>query len=357
MKSINVRNVNHALPLALALLRDTGISVAPRGLLTVELPSPFATTYSHPTEMVLYDAARDANPWFHLFESLWILHGRDDVQFLQWFLPRMVDFSDDGIKFHAPYGYRMRHAFGCDQIEFCIKALSEDHDTRQAVISIWNPNLDWKKTKDRPCNDLIMFKIRNNRLRMTVCNRSNDAILGAYGTNVVQFSTLLKYVAGYVGVEIGAYTQVSDSFHVYADNPFWVAWLAAHTAGVPWVMDDPYEQRDMIWSVHGNPLALNPWCGFMPPHEISSGAFDEDLNTFFEYWDENKGPSSNLLNERNYATDSFAQTVLPMLQGLINWRNGNRSVALEVLRYVKALDWQIAGKRWMNRRIERDAKR
>lgn len=353
MNSITVKNVNHALPLALALLRDTGIKVAPRGMPTIELPTPFATTYENPSEMVLFDAVRDANPWFHLFESLWVLHGRDDVQFLQWFLPRMADFSDDGGKFHAPYGYRMRHSFGFDQIEFCIKALSEDHDTRQAVISIWDPAIDWKKTKDRPCNTLVMFKVRNNKLRMTVCNRSNDAILGAYGANVVQFSTLLKYVAGYVGVEIGTYTQMSDSFHVYEDNSYWLAWLAMHVAGVPGI-DDPYELRDMARSTHGNSEAPDPSCWFMPPNEISSGAFDEDLNTFFVYWDENKGPSSNLLNERNYATDSFAQTVLPMLQGLINWRQGKRPVALEVMGYVKALDWQIAGKQWMQRRIERD---
>ena len=177
MKSITVRNVNHVLPLAMALLRDIGKRVAPRGLETLEIVGPFATVYERPEEMVLFDPLRDANPFFHFFEALWILQGRQDVAFLAWFLPRMADFSDDGVTFHAPYGYRLREGFGFDQIEFCIKALRADPDTRQAVMSIWHPGLDWKATKDRPCNDMVMFKLRDGKLRMTVCNRSNDATI------------------------------------------------------------------------------------------------------------------------------------------------------------------------------------
>lgn len=355
MQTINVRNVNHALPLALSLLRDTGKRVAPRGQATIEMVGPFATTYKLPAEMVLFDPVRDANPFFHFFETLWILKGRDDVQFLTWFLPRMADYSDDGKVFHAPYGHRLRFAFGFDQIEFCIKALSEDPDTRQAVMSIWHPGLDWAKTKDKPCNDFVMFKIRDGKLRMTVCNRSNDAVWGTYGANVVQFSSLLKYVAGMVGAGVGEYTQISDSFHVYEENPFWKAWLATHTAGVPTV-GDPYYLPQIGDSAHGfDRGTVGKACDFMPPHELSSGAFDEDLTAFFSYWNEGKeaGPNSNLLNERNYSTDSFVHTALPMLQTLINWRDKKPDAAMTVASYIRALDWRLAAEQWMTRRINR----
>jgi hypothetical protein len=344
--------VNHALPLALALLRDTGRRVAPRGLPTIEIVGPFATTYTQPAEMVLFDGERDANPFFHLFEAMWILAGRKDVQFLAWFLPRMEDFSDDGVEFHAPYGYRMRHSFGFDQIEFCIKALSADRDTRQAVISIWHPALDWKSTKDRPCNDMVMLKVRKGALRMTVCNRSNDAILGAYGANVVQFSTLLRYVAGVVGVDIGEYTQISDSFHVYEDNPYWKSWLAKNPSGVQQPVD-PYDTQDMRIADSAYCLANGGVSDFMNATELSSGEFDDDLISFFRYWDETKGPSPKVMNERNYGTSSFVDTLLPMLQTLILWRAGKRVEALEVVRYVKALDWKLAATGWIQRRIAR----
>lgn len=342
MQSITVRNVNHALPVALALLRDTGKAVAPRGQMTREIEGPFSTTYTNPTEMVCFDPQRDANPVFHFMEALWILAGRDDVQFLAYFLPRMADFSDDGKTFHAPYGYRLRSAYGFDQIEFCIKKLQADPDTRQAVASIWHPQLDWQISRDLPCNDMLLFKIREGKLRLTVCNRSNDAVLGAYGANVVQFSTLQRYMAGVIGVDVGTYTQVSDSFHVYESNPFWQSWLAGHASGVPSV-DDPYENNTDEVYAHQ----------FMFTSEVGSGEFDDDLKTFFKYWDEVCGPSSSLLNERNYATNSFVYTVLPMLQTLLNWRAGKRAEALEVSRQIMAGDWQVAVRQWMQRRIDK----
>lgn len=79
-----------------------------------------------------------------------------------------------------------------------------------------------KSSKDIPCNDLIMFKIRDGELNMTVCCRSNDAILGAYGANAVQFSMIQEFVARAVGVRVGVYRQISDSFHVYSSQPQWI---------------------------------------------------------------------------------------------------------------------------------------
>jgi hypothetical protein len=38
-------------------------------------PHPVMSVTSIPTERVLFDPARDANPFFHLFESLWMLAG------------------------------------------------------------------------------------------------------------------------------------------------------------------------------------------------------------------------------------------------------------------------------------------
>lgn len=369
MESITVRNVNHALPRALALLRDKGKPIAPRSMPTLEIEGPFATTYTHPQEMVLFGPVRDANPFFHFFEALWILAGRDDVKFLAWFLPGMAEFSDDGYKFHAPYGYRLRHGFGDDQIEQAITKLREDPDSRQAVMSIWSPRLDWLRTKDVPCNDMLMFKVRDGALRMTVCNRSNDAVLGAYGANVVQFSTLLVYMAARIGVSVGSYTQVSDSFHVYRDNPYWVKWLETHTAGVEEV-SDPYVDRPMRSTYLTKPTY------FMNAHsEIFGGQFDEDLTRFFTQWDIQVGTGTyasleqldpmaygtiggKLMNERWYLTSAFANTVLPMLQTFHNWRIAkDPALAMEVSNQIWADDWRVAVQQWMQRRIDAKGER
>jgi hypothetical protein len=41
--------------------------------------TPVVTCYSAPTQRVLFSPMRDANPFFHLMEALWMLAGRDDV--------------------------------------------------------------------------------------------------------------------------------------------------------------------------------------------------------------------------------------------------------------------------------------
>ena len=89
--------------------------------------------------------------------------------------------ADDGKVFHAPYGFRLRHwgvrsedkfceenlhaAQGYDQVADAVKIFDNNPNTRQVVLSIWNPDLDLgTKTKDIPCNDILMLKIRNGKL-------------------------------------------------------------------------------------------------------------------------------------------------------------------------------------------------
>ena len=72
---LRVRNVNDALPQALMMLQSQGKPAVSRGMHTLRVPGPVSTIYDNPTERVLFDATRDANPFFHLIESLWILGG------------------------------------------------------------------------------------------------------------------------------------------------------------------------------------------------------------------------------------------------------------------------------------------
>jgi hypothetical protein len=354
MFAFTVRNVNHALPAALALLRDTGKRIAPRGQETLEMPGPVATTYLHPEEMVLFDPMRDANPFFHFFEALWILQGRQDVAFLAWLLPRMAEFSDNGSTFNAPYGHRLRWTYGFDQIEMALGKLAADPDSRQAVLSIWHPNIDWDRTVDVPCNDMVMLKVRDGALRMTVCNRSNDVVWGAYGANVVQFSSLLCYMAARLGVNVGSYTQISDSFHVYTNNEYWLKWYDLHRQGVPPV-EDPYEERIAL---DAGAVAA-PSSAYMGANGgVFTGHFDQDLRSFFNSWDEDqvtgralRHPSDTDTWNTVYDSLSFQTVVLPMYKALTLWKKGFTDEALEAAGSVASHDWRYAVQCWMNRRI------
>jgi len=225
MKVFHARNVNEALTLGTYYMKSSGVVTESRGLRVLEYPEPVCTVYECPTERMLINNNRKANPFFHLHEAMWILAGRQDVEYLKYFVPRMAEFSDDGKVFNAPYGYRLRTEHGKDQLAEVIKLLRKEPDTRRAVLSIWDVEKDLNtETKDHACNTTVYFKIIENELNMLVSCRSNDMLWGAYGANAVQFSVIQEYVASMVGVEVGVYRQVSDSFHVYLDGPGGKLW-------------------------------------------------------------------------------------------------------------------------------------
>src|SRR3972149_7679584 len=83
MQTILARNVNQALTIALRVARDESLMKRrdSRNGPVVQFHSPVGTSYSDPEERVLTWAWRDANPFFHLLESVWMLAGRADVGF------------------------------------------------------------------------------------------------------------------------------------------------------------------------------------------------------------------------------------------------------------------------------------
>jgi thymidylate synthase len=102
------------------------------------------------------------------------------------------------------YGFRWKKYWNKDQIKIVIGMLKENPYDRRAVLQMWDPHEDLaRKGKDVPCNTHIYFKIREGKLCMTVCNRSNDMLWGAYGANVVHMSMLQEYVAHCLGPTYG----------------------------------------------------------------------------------------------------------------------------------------------------------
>ena len=194
----------------------------------------FKTQILNPYRRLVGGKERNENPFFLLAEAMWIFTGRKDVRFLTLFNSNMKNFSDDGKVFHAPYGFRLRHwgvrsedkfceenlhaAQGYDQVADAVKIFDNNPNTRQVVLSIWNPDLDLgTKTKDIPCNDILMLKIRNGKLISTIQNRSNDLHWGL-PTNVFQFSFITEMIASCLGIELGTQTHNSQSLHVYEWN-------------------------------------------------------------------------------------------------------------------------------------------
>ena len=165
MNTLKVRNVNEALERGIDLFcfPDNYIEQDSRNGKTLELNEPLTTVYQNPWERVLFCTKRDANPFFHFIESLWMLNGNNDLAPLTYFVKSMKDFSDDGRTLNAAYGNRWRSYFGEDQIEQIIDILIKNPDDRRAVLQMWGIKDLADKSLDVPCNTNIYFKIRNGQ--------------------------------------------------------------------------------------------------------------------------------------------------------------------------------------------------
>lgn len=226
MITIEARNVNDALWAGGSMLRQMGVQRDSRNGPVLVAPAPVSTVYMNPVERVMLHPGRDANPFFHLVEALWMLAGRNDLATLTEFVKNMANFSDDGGKTQpGAYGFRWRKQFvhrnhQIDQLAWAVKRLKADPDDRRVVIQMWDPSTDVHAAdnggKDVPCNLIALPAIgTDGRLNLTVYNRSNDMVWGAYGANAVHFSVLQEYLAAMIGVPVGQYWQVANNFHAY----------------------------------------------------------------------------------------------------------------------------------------------
>lgn len=160
---------------------------------------------------------RGNNPFATIAETLWVYAGRNDIGTLSKWLPRARDYSDNGKVWDSGYGPRLRHWHNrVDQIETVLRRLSKKPDSRQALITIWDPEVDGVKenSKDYVCNVVVHFLIREGKLNLFVTTRSNDIIYGV-AINVFEWCFLGNYIAYSLGVPFGHYWQTGSSLHLY----------------------------------------------------------------------------------------------------------------------------------------------
>lgn len=160
------------------------------------------------------------NPAFAIAEVFWILAGSNEASFINFWNPTLPKFSGHCERYHGAYGHRIRKQFGMDQLESSFKTLKNNPTSRQSVIQIWDPKTDSPTengspaSSDIPCNICSMLKVRDGKLEWMQIMRSNDLYRGT-PYNIVQFTMLQEILAGWLGLEIGAYCQLSDSLHIY----------------------------------------------------------------------------------------------------------------------------------------------
>lgn len=189
---------------------------------TLEVPR-VAISIADPRQRYVFSRSPAINPAFAIAEVVWILTGRDDSAFLNFFNRSLPKFSGSTSNYHGAYGKRLRHTFGVDQLVRSAEVLRTSKESRQVVLQIWDATTDLPtefgipSSCDIPCNVSSMLKIRDNRLEWTQILRSNDLFRGL-PYNFVQFMAMQEILSGWIGVEPGCYCHLSDSLHVYASD-------------------------------------------------------------------------------------------------------------------------------------------
>jgi thymidylate synthase len=341
------------------LLRTDGRDEDSRNGRVRVMPEPVTSVYRYPCQRVLLDFKRAANPFFHLFESLWMLAGRNDVAALNRYITDFgTRFAEADGTVHGAYGHRWRKAFGFDQLESIVHKLKTNPQDRQCVLQMWDGRANAVKFdgeilsepfgsndldgnwKDRPCNTQVYFRLRKETsveglgrafttpdslwpvLDMLVTCRSNDIVYGAYGANAVHFSILHEYMAGRLGgVVVGKMEQLSFNYHAY---------------------------HDVLERV-GCPSHLETYAGhkLKPSPMVHDGdKWDEDLSTFMT-WHGNLIATGNS-EAGTYANKWFKYTAEPMFLAHYKWKSAMHKEARTMAQLVESEDWRFAALQWFD---------
>lgn len=232
---INALNVNDAYIQAARLIESQGsVSQSEKG--TTKAVKRATICVANPKERYVTLDGRNNSIAAAIAETFWVLSGSKVISgWLEYFLHRAPLYSDDGVTWTRAYGPML---YQHNQWAGVIKYLEANPETRQAVLSIFDPaqesydaikfNHGTPHIKDRSCNNMLYFDVNQEtkQLDLTVINRSNDVSYGVFTINFFEFSFLQELTALYLHTKhptkfaegIGNYTLFSNNLHVYLAN-------------------------------------------------------------------------------------------------------------------------------------------
>lgn len=325
MLVVQAQNAHLMLPEACRAVLTMGVVEPSRNGKVLTVPMPVALLYRNPRERVLFHPERDANPFLHFFESLWMLAGRNDAAYMTRLAQNFAAYSDDGTTFNGAYGFRWREHFAHDQLTLIVQQLRADPSSRRVVLSMWDGHHDPAAaeggSRDVPCNTHIYFRIVGGLLNMTVCNRSNDLIWGACGANVVHMSYLQEYLAARIGCEVGQYWQISNNLHVY--EPHWPL----------------MKKMDLLTSER----VANPYTVVRPYDSLmrNTARWEAELVAFLD--NGNKPPMG-------CKEPFFTRVAAPLAEAHRAYKQGDYGYAIGLAERCTAEDWSRAAVEWLERR-------
>lgn len=259
-----------------------------------------------PDRRVFMSPFRYNNVFALIAETLWVLGGRDDMEFLSYYLPRARDWSDDGAVWKAAYGPRLRRWFGLngrsaigstvrqvDQLCMMLAELKKDLHTRRAVAVIHDPVKDDSDTQDRPCNNWLHFMHSNGKLDMEITSRSTDFLWGS-NVNLFEWSVLHEIMAYWTKQKMGSLYFYTSSCHLYVEFLDRVKKIVNYQSPIdiydsvkPIAFDvsrDPAETYEMIDVLFDFEAGVRGDRGYSPRADMQMGRIDDFGSEWLSAW-------------------------------------------------------------------------
>lgn len=245
MKLFQGKNIDCIVIAACKELVDYGVERSARGLRTIEVDGDVCLVLEDPTKSVVTLSERRRNHKSYQYlerEFNWYLSGIlnvDDIAKGSHLWKKIQNYDDT---VNSNYGFLalVENWNGASQFEWCINKLTEDKDTRQAIINYSQPRDKYDQNKDFVCTIGQQFILRKGKLESITWMRSNDIIRGLVN-DIPWFTYLQRRIAGKIGCDMGKYTHFVTSLHAYETDFEMVKAIANST--------EQEEVANTVWNV------------------------------------------------------------------------------------------------------------
>jgi len=181
---------------------------------SMQIDNPMLNIYKNPTRssVLKYIAA----------ELLWYFSGTNNPKYIENYASMWKNLHNEDGTVNSAYGHLLfnewnEHEF--TQYQWVIESLKRDKDSRQAFMHFNKPHHQFLENKDQVCTLQALFHIREDKLHMTLTMRSNDVIFGFMTDwsffSVLHYHVFLHMKEYYPELEMGSYTHISHSMHLY----------------------------------------------------------------------------------------------------------------------------------------------
>jgi thymidylate synthase len=169
-------------------------------------------TIQDPTQKAIKTPVRKFNQDYAEYEWCWYMNGNRDAKEIgerakiwnQMMVPGTTEVNSN-------YGYFWKYN---DQLNRVINDLKLNKETRRAIIVHYILHELDRYKYDTPCNDVLNFYIKDDKLHMTVFARSIDLVFG-FCNDQYTFAKLMEFVSQRTGYPVGQMHWFITNLHVY----------------------------------------------------------------------------------------------------------------------------------------------